>query len=485
MREKPLVHVVGLGPAGLELVTRQALILLESGLPLLLRTARHPAAEELAGRGVAFEALDRFYERGESCRSVYVEMASYLAEKALAAGELIYAVPGNPQVAEETVSLLLRRGDLEVRVYPALSFLDVLFTALGRDPVEGLQVLDASEVAQGGTSRLEPRLSLVIMQVDSRLLASDLKLSLLEIYPPGHPVWVCSSLGSSEQSVKAVELAELDHQELFDHLTALFLEPLAEEEIFDFKRLMEITGRLLGPEGCPWDRRQTHDSLARHLVEESFEAVESIRRGDLEHLAEELGDILLQVALHSQLARKEGAFGVEDALRSIEEKLIRRHPHVFGEISADTPEEVVANWERIKTEEGGHPSLLDGVAEDLPALLFAYKLQTRAARVGFDWGAAEEVLPKLEEEMEEIRAAVSKKGKLSEGELEMELGDLLFSVVNVCRHLRVDPEVALHRSARKFRRRFRAMEEMCRREGLRLEELGLEELDRLWELSKE
>ena len=482
---KPVIHAVGLGPAGLDLLTVQAMRLLESGRPLFLRTSRHPAVDELATRGVAFEALDRFYEEGESCRSVYEKMAGFLAGKAREAREIIYAVPGNPLVAEETVSLLLSRDDLEVRTYPALSFLDALFTALGRDPVEGLQVLDSSEVARGNTSRLEPRLALVIMQVDSRLLASDLKLTLLEVYPPGHQVRVCSRLGSPEQSVVEVELAELDHRDLFDHLTALYLEPLREEEIYDFKRLMDITGRLLGPDGCPWDRRQTHDSLARHLVEESFEAVESIRRGDLEHLAEELGDILLQVALHSQLARNEGAFGVEDALRSIEEKLIRRHPHVFGDTSADTPEEVIANWERIKTEEGGHASLLDGVAEDLPALLFAYKLQTRAARVGFDWGAAEEVLPKLEEELEEIKAAVGGRGKLSEGELEMELGDLLFSVVNVCRHLRVDPEVALHRSARKFRRRFRAMEEMCGREGIRLEELGLEELDRLWELSKE
>ncbi len=480
-----LIHAVGLGPAGTDLLTVQALRLLEGGKPLYLRTARHPAAEELAARGTAYETLDRFYEEGESCGDVYGRMAEHLAREARERGEIVYAVPGNPLVAERTVMLLRGRDDVEVRTYPALSFLDALFTALGRDPVEGVQVLDASEIAGGAVNRLEPRLALVIMQVDSRLLASDLKLSLLEVYPPRHPVWVCSRLGGGDQSLERLELSQLDHRELFDHLTALYLDPLKEEEVFDFKRLMYITARLLGPDGCPWDRRQTHDSLARHLVEESFEAVESIRRGDLEHLAEELGDILLQVALHSQLARMEGAFGVEDALRSIEEKLIRRHPHVFGDADADTPDEVIANWERIKTEEGRHASLLDGVDEDLPALLFAYKLQTRAARVGFDWGAAEEVLPKLEEELEEIRAAVSGKGDLSEGELEMELGDLLFTVVNICRHLRVDPEVALHRSARKFRGRFRAMEETCGREGHRLEELSLEELDRLWEMSKE
>jgi tetrapyrrole methylase family protein/MazG family protein len=481
----PLVHVVGLGPAGADLITDQSMCLLKSGLPLFLRTARHPAADDLAAAGIAFRSFDHLYEESPGLEEAYESMAARLAEEARACGETIYAVPGNPRVAEESVELLLRRGDVRVKLYPGLSFLDLLFPAVGLDPVEGVLLADAAEIAYRGTGRLEPRLGLVVMQADSRMLASDLKLSLLELYPPEHLVQVCSRLGGPQQAVTGVPLARLDHQELFDHLTTLYLPPLREEEIFDFKRLMHITGTLLGPQGCPWDRRQTHGSLARHMVEESWEAVEAIREEDWEHLAEELGDILLQVALHSQMARRDGLFGVEDCLRSIEEKLIRRHPHVFGEGTAETPEEVVANWERIKTDEGGHPSLLDGVAEGLPALLFAYKLQTRAARVGFDWGAAEEVLPKLAEELEEIKAAVLGRDELGRDELELELGDLLFTVANICRHLGVDPEVALRRSAGKFRRRFRALEELCRGQGLRLEEMGLEELDRLWERCKE
>ncbi len=403
-----------------------------------------------------------------------------MTEEAGRQGEIIYAVPGNPLVAERSVALLLEMYKDKVKVYSSVSFLDALFPALGIDPVQGVFLADAAEVAYQGLRRIQPRQGLVLMQAHSRMMASDIKLSLLEAYPPEHPVFICSGLGGPGERVDRVELAELDHREGFDHLTTLYLPPVPDSNIFDFQRLMEITGVLMGPEGCPWDRQQTHASLARHMIEESHEAIESIRAEDWEHLAEELGDVLLQVALHAQLGRQEGFFEISDSLRSIEEKLIRRHPHVFGDVSVETAEEVTANWERIKTEEGGHASLLDGVAADLPALLYAYKLQTRAARVGFDWDAAADALHKLEEEMDEVRHIVA----AGEGDLEMEMGDLLFSVVNICRHIQLDPEVALHRSSLKFKRRFRVMEELCGREGTSMEELSLAELDRLWERAK-
>jgi tetrapyrrole methylase family protein/MazG family protein len=480
MNDSSIIHVVGLGPAGAGLITGETMQLLESGKPVFLRTGRHPAADDLAVRGCSFTTFDSLYEENGEPEAVYSSIAGRLVEEARRLGEIIYAVPGNPLVAERSVVLLREIYKDKVKVYPSVSFLDVLFPALGIDPVHGVFLADAGEIAFQGPRRIQPRQGTVLMQADSRLLASDTKLSLLEVYPPEHPVYICRGLGGPLELVLRVELAELDHQEHFDHLTTLYLPPLADEAIFDFQRLMEIIGILMGPEGCPWDRRQTHASLARHLIEESHEALEAIRREDWEHLCEELGDILLQVALHAQLARQEGYFEIADSLRSIEEKLIRRHPHVFGEAELNTPEEVVASWERIKTDEGGHASLLDGVTEDLPALLFSYKLQTRAARVGFDWDAAGDALEKLEEEMEEIREITGS----GEGDLEMEMGDLLFSVVNVCRHIKLDPEVALHRSARKFRRRFRGMEEICEREGTSMEELSLAELDRLWDRAK-
>ncbi len=480
MKNDPIIHVVGLGPAGAGLITGETMQLLESGRPVFLRTGQHSAADDLAAKGIIFTTFDEVYEENEEPEAVYPAIVERLMQEAGRQGELIYAVPGNPLVAERSVALLLQNYKDKVKVYTAVSFLDVLFPALGIDPVQGVFLADAGEVAYQGARRLGPRQGTVLMQVDSRMLASDVKLSLMEVYPSDHPVYICSRLGGPQAGMHAVELSELDHQEHFDHLTTLYLPPLADEDVFDFQRLMEIIGILMGPEGCPWDRRQTHASLSRHLIEESHEAIEAIRCEDWDHLCEELGDILLQVALHAQLARQEGYFEIDDSLRSIVEKLIRRHPHVFGEAELNTPEEVVASWERIKTDEGGHASLLDGVTEDLPALLFSYKLQTRAARVGFDWDAAVDALEKLEEEMEEIREITGG----GEGDLEMEMGDLLFSVVNVCRHIKLDPEVALHRSALKFRRRFRGMEEICEREAMSMEGLSLAELDNLWERAK-
>jgi tetrapyrrole methylase family protein/MazG family protein len=187
------------------------------------------------------------------------------------------------------------------------------------------------------------------------------------------------------------------------------------------------------------------------------------------------------VALHAQLGAEEETFDIRDTLRLIIEKLLRRHPHVFGEADLNTPEEVIARWERIKADERGDTSVLEGVAQGLPALVYAFKLQSRAARIGFDWGHGEEVLPKLEEELGEISEVL----RSGEGDLEDELGDLLFTVVNVSRHYQVDPEIALRRAARKFAGRFRCVEEMVRERGLHMEEMSLAELDALWEASKE
>ncbi len=366
-------------------------------------------------------------------------------------------------------------------MHGAVSFFDAVLAALGLDAVEGLLVLDADRLLERGYGILDPRVETLLAQVDSRLKAGEVKLALLEVYPPSHAVRVVGAAGMPEERVEEVPLEELDRGERFDHLTTIHLPALPADEIYDFQRLLEIIARLRGPGGCPWDRKQTHASLARHMVEEAYEAVDAIQRQDWEHLSEELGDLLLQVALHAQLGSEEGTFDVRDSLYSINAKLVRRHPHVFGEAELETPEEVIARWEHIKAEERGKPSVLDGLAEGLPALIYAFKMQTRAARVGFDWEAAEDVLPKLTEELREIEEVL----RSGEGDLEMELGDMLFTLVNICRHYKVDPEIALRRSALKFGRRFRDVEERCSSGGRDMHEMTLQELDCLWEESKE
>lgn len=341
-------------------------------------------------------------------------------------------------------------------------------------------MLNSSDLGEGGGRLLNPRLAMLVAQVDTRLAAAEVKVTLLELYPPEHLVQVVKSAGLPGAKCHAMPLSELDREELFDHLTSVFVPALTEEDIYDFQRLVDLIAVLRGPDGCPWDRAQTHETLARHMVEESHEAIDAIQREDPEHLAEELGDILLQVVLHAQLGREEGTFDVHDTLRSIIRKLILRHPHVFGEAHAGTPEEVIAKWEKIKASEKGHASVMEGVSEGLPALLYAYKLQARAARIGFDWQQGEEVLPKLQEELDELRESLLEGGP----GIEDELGDLFFTLVNICRHWSIDPEIAVHNAGRKFARRFSYVEELAAREGLDLTMLSLEELDALWERSK-
>ncbi len=250
-----------------------------------------------------------------------------------------------------------------------------------------------------------------------------------------------------------------------------------------FDEVVELMARLRAPNGCPWDREQTHRSLRTYLLEEAYEVLDAIERDDAEALKDELGDLLLQVVFHAQMAREQGRFGIDDVLTGLHEKLTRRHPHVFGEGKADTPQQVVHNWEALKAaERNERGSALDGVGAQLPALLEAFQLTRKAAQVGFDWEKPADVLAKLDEEVAEVRQEV----RTNENErLEGELGDLLFVVVNLARKLNVDPEVALRRANRKFVERFRHIEGELARQGKRPEDSTLEEMDALWDKAKQ
>jgi MazG family protein len=252
-----------------------------------------------------------------------------------------------------------------------------------------------------------------------------------------------------------------------------------------FTRLVEVMARLRGDGGCPWDREQTRESLKPYVVEEAYEVLEAIDEGDLAKLREELGDLLLQVVFQAQMAREAGEFTITEVIQGIVEKLVRRHPHVFGDATASTAQEVLHRWEAIKRDEreraNGRASALDGVPRDLPALLRAHRLQEKASRVGFDWDDLAPLLQKLHEEIAEFQAACQ------DGpgpQAAAELGDLLFTLVNVSRFLQVNPEEALRQTITRFVRRFQYVEEQMRRAGLMMARETREEMDRLWEQSK-
>jgi len=250
-----------------------------------------------------------------------------------------------------------------------------------------------------------------------------------------------------------------------------------------FDELVALMTTLRGPEGCPWDRKQTFESLKPFIVEEAYEVVDAIDRGDRHALAEELGDFLLQAVFVAELAREEGSFDIGDVITTIHEKLVRRHPHVFGDVEAKDAEQVLVNWEKLKNEErkAENKSVLAGVPQSLPALLKASRLTEKAARVGFDWRRAEDVFAKIEEEAGELREAVDAK---DQQKIHDEVGDLLFSIANIARKLGVNAEEALQSSNRKFISRFESMERTVRSDGRNLDQLTLEQMDSLWDEAK-
>ena len=259
-----------------------------------------------------------------------------------------------------------------------------------------------------------------------------------------------------------------------------------------FEELVRIVDRLRSPGGCPWDREQTHESLKPMMIEEAYEAVEAIDLGDDEELAGELGDLLLQVVFHSRIAIEESRFAITDVIRRVTEKMVRRHPHVFGDDKAETADDVLRSWEAIKSAERAakgkasdqEGSMLDSVSKSLPAVMEAYQMTTKVSRVGFDWPDVASVLEKLEEEAEELKSAVRAPAP-SHAAVSEEVGDLLFAVVNVARLLGLDPESALKASNRKFRRRFRHIEDRLREQGRKPADSNLEEMDAFWDEAKQ
>ena len=462
------VVVVGLGPAGPELLTAAAMAAIARVPQRYLRTARHPAASAVPDA----RAFDGIYEGAGSLEEVYAGIVDALAEAAEEYGEVLYAVPGSPLVAERTVELLRADRRIDIEIVAGMSFLDLAWDRLQVDPVaQGIRVIDGRRFAVDAAGERGPML---VVQCDAAHVLSDVKLAVEEA--PGEPIVVLQRLGTSEESVRAVAWPDLDREVDADHLTALYIPKLAAPVAVELVRFAELVRELRAR--CPWDREQTHRSLTRHLLEETYETLEAIEALDDQGygpLEEELGDLLFQVAFHATLAAEQGAFTLADVARNVHDKLVHRHPHVFGAVDARTPGQVMKNWEQIKKAEKGRESIMDGIPGDLPSLLHAHKVQRKAATVGFDWPSAESVYPKVLEELDEVRADPS----------DEEVGDLLFAVVNLARHLDVDPEAALRLATAKFRDRFRAVERIAAERELDLSSLDLAGLDALWDEVKE
>jgi len=473
------ITIVGLGPGDPNKLTLEAQQVLQEAREIYLRTRHHSTVAALPASS-SLHFFDYLYETKETFAEVYDEIARRILELSQRPEGVVYAVPGHPLVGEESVQRVLtlaKREGISVRIVEGLSFVEPVLTCLGLDALDGLQIVDATELAVLHHPCLNPDLPAIIGQLYNRQLASDVKLTLMNLYPDEHPAALVCRAGTEQARVLEVSLYEIDRQPDIDHLTSLYVPPLPRPS--SLETFQDTIARLRAPGGCPWDRKQTHRSLRPHLLEEAYEALAALDANDMDAFREELGDLLLQIVLQAQIAVEAGEFSLAQVIEGIDAKIKRRHPHVFADVRVSGVDEVLHNWEEIKREEKGKHSVLDGISRALPALARAQAIQRRVARVGFDWPEIEGVVAKIAEEVGELRKA--KGGE----EREKELGDLLFSVVNLARWLDVDAESALREACQRFTQRFSTMEVLCQKQGLSLSDLSLAEQDALWEKVKE
>lgn len=481
------INVVGLGAGDLEQLPLGVYKVLKEADMVYLRTKEHPVVKNLEEEGLHYQSFDDIYEKHEQFSAVYEEITDVLLSKAQEK-DIVYAVPGHPLVAEKTVQLLLEHSKekgIEVSILGGQSFLDPLFTALKIDPIDGFQMLDATSLKR---SELSLNQHMIICQVYDAFIASEVKLTLMEQLPDEYEVAIITAAGTKEEQIKKVKLYELDRGVTLNNLTSVYVPPVKEEHYtyHRFDSLRHTIATLRGPNGCPWDKEQTHESLKKYLIEETYELIDAINREDDENIIEELGDILLQVMLHAQIGEDEGWFSIDDVIRTINEKMIRRHPHVFGDVSVKNSTEVVQNWDAIKEQEKGKnnsDSVLDDVPKSFPALLKAYHYQKRAGKIGFDWDEVEPMWEKVAEEIEEFKAEVSKTNIESQSAT-LEFGDVLFALVNISRFYKIDPEEALASTNQKFYQRFSYIEQKIKQSNKSIDDYTLEELDMIWNEAK-
>lgn len=473
------VTIIGLGPGSRQHWTQAAYTLLHQSDELYLRTAQHPGLKELPAPTHSF---DSWYQPGSNIDDIHRQVAAEIIKLGQRDGGVVYAVPGHPAIDEATVPYIRAQAvNLPVTLIPGLSFFDAACIALNLDRPDTLQLADAAAVAALHHPPLETGRPALITGLVGRNLAAQLTQTLLNAY--ADDVSLSLIQFTETERVWRCRLSELDSQPDLERATVLYLP--AQNIHTSFSNFQETIAHLRAPEGCPWDREQTHQSLRPYLLEETYEVLETLDANDPIALAEELGDLLLQIVLHTQIAIDAGEFKMDAVIDHINRKLLRRHPHVFGTVEVNGVAEVKTNWEAIKKAEKAakgqtvqNASALDGIPPALPALAQAMAVSKKAVHVGFEWPNIEGVLDKIIEEAREITEATDA------AHLESEIGDLLFSAVNLARWRGIDPESALRATNARFTERFKKMEGLAAAQGKTLPELSIEDMEALWQAAK-
>lgn len=483
------IIIVGLGSGDKRYLTLEAWDVLSKTAELYVRTVWHPVIDELP-KTIQIISFDHLYDTAETFSSVYAQ----IVESIIQAGtnkDIVYAVPGHPFVGESTTKAIIQEASkrgTEVQVIEGLSFVEPTLTAVNLflaassnsahlvDGMDHLQVCDALELLEQDFPKVHVNMPVLVGQVYSQAVASELKLKLTAVYDDETPVYLVHGASTTKQSVEAVYLYEIDRSATINHLTSLYIPALPRPG--DLTLLAEVVATLRGPNGCPWDQEQTPQSMRSGFLEEAYEVLEALDLDDEQSLQEELGDMLLHIVMQVQMASEVESFKLTDVIAGIVEKLIRRHPHIWGDVKVKDSAQVVQNWESIKAQEKGtefeSKSILDNIPNRLPALAQSQKIQERVAKEGFDWQTIDGVYAKLHEEVNELQAS------RSFAEKQMELGDVLFVVVNLGKWLGIDSESALREANLRFSRRFRKVETLAEESGLVMRQMSEDDLIALW-----
>lgn len=478
------ITLLGLGPGDPDLLTREALEWLESIGSLTLRTNQHPTVDALPEH-LEITSFDAVYEQVDSFEQVYETIVCRVLDLGRNPGGVTYAVPGHPFVAEATCPEIFKRAKQEgipVRVIDGLSFLEPTFRALEIDPFPNLVLMDGMQISMQQTPGFPPSSPALVAQIYSRTVASDVKLSLMAAYPDEHPVRLIHGAGTARVLVEDLPLYAIDQSSNLGLLTSLYIAPLSPQS--SFESFQEIIASLRAPDGCPWDREQTHLSLRPFLLEEAYEALDALDREDMTDLEEELGDLLLQIFLHAQIASEAGDFNIHNVLDRVGTKLIRRHPHVFSEVEVSGVSGVIRNWEAIKAEERSENStsskkgLIDGVPTALPALSQAQAIIERSGRVDFNLlkeKGTPEVFHGLVDAFENADSDVNA----------TLLGEILLAAVALAYRNGLDAESLLRAHLARFRTRFSQMEMKAAEKGKNLADLTSAQRNQLWDQSRD
>ncbi|HRC80646.1 MAG TPA: nucleoside triphosphate pyrophosphohydrolase [Sedimentibacter sp.] len=472
------IQIIGLGAGGEEDLTIRAHKALLEKIPTFVRTDRHPLVKELR-KSINIVSFDDYFEKYETFDQVYENILHTLLEEARQHGKINYCTAGSPYFGDVVTKKLVNeyKGQINTIIIDGMSFLDKCIKLSGYADYKNIKILDCLEADEFSFDLNSLN---IITQVYDRDLASNLKLSLMETYPEDTYALIIDVL---EKNVKKIPVFLLDQEKNYGFSTYFCILPIeiSNNRVYNVSNLLRLTKKLRGPDGCPWDKKQTHDSIRQHLIEEAYEVVDAIDNNDVDNLLEELGDLLFQVVFHAQLAAEEGYFNFTDVVTKVCKKMYFRHPHVFGDVKADNIEEALITWENSKLKEKKLTTYTDNlknVPKALSPLSRSYKVQKRAAEVGFDWSNAQGALLKVKEELLEFIEAYEDHNIEN---MEEEFGDLLFALVNFARFEKINPDIALNRTINKFIDRFEYIE---KNSGKDLKEMTLKEMDELWEKSK-